>query len=134
MCIQTVKKTSSVKMYVMLYLPPIPADINISDIYTDTWEPISVAAVVLLDVSGCACFRIFIYRKGDLMPEDSIFPCFLGSAKRAFHELMVHAGRFAQTSWEEMAGMGEACCLLERSCHCTVPLTLNPRRENRRNA
>lgn len=50
-----------------------------------------------------------------------MFRCFLGCAKRAFHELIVHAGRFAQASWEEVAGMGEACCLRERSCHCAAP-------------
>lgn len=53
-----------------------------------------------------------------------MFPCFLGSAKRAFRELIVHAGTFVQTSWEEVAGMGEACCLLEGSCHCAALLTL----------
>lgn len=57
-----------------------------------------------------------------------MFPFSLSSAKRSFLELLVHAERFAQTCWEEVPGMngrnmGEICCLLERSCHCAVPLT-----------
>jgi len=57
-----------------------------------------------------------------------MFECFLGFAKRAFHVLIVHAGRLAQTGWEEVAGMGEARCLLERSCHCCFTNSY-PRRE-----
>lgn len=64
--------------------------------HTDTWVPISVGAGFFVRaLSECVHFRILVRREGGWQPEDSVFSCFLGSARRALRELLVRAGRFA---------------------------------------